>query len=234
MHHQNFDIHDLNKTLKAYWNDVFKTLIAEVINKDDIKVSNPLDQALKDLGDSSETILDIGTGQGYCLFAAFLLGTKVKKGFGIDPSKHAIDFARETARLSGLKGLSFEEGDHTILQNMTNASFDGIICSNVLDVIPYQTSEELIHMMDNLLKPGGILLLKFNFYLTDELIKKLGMEAIEENTYRMNGILRGVNLTTEAWIKRFPGYELFRIEQYERVPNGPKDRVIMLKKQLCK
>jgi SAM-dependent methyltransferase len=221
---------DLNIILKAFWNDYFKTLTPQVINKNDVKVSNPLDQALKDLGDACENILDIGTGQGYCLFTSYLLGHQVKYGLGIDPSEHAIDFARKTAKMSELFGLNFEEGDHTCLHDLAEASFDGIICSNVLDVIPYQTSDDVIKIMDRLLKPGGILLLKFNFYLTDERIKKLEMEEIEANTYRMNGVLRAVNLTTKDWIKRFEGYDLIRTEQYERIPDGPKDRVIMLKK----
>ena len=57
------------------------------------------------------------------------------------------------------------------------------------------------------------------------------MEEIDKNTYTMNGIIRGMNLTNEEWIKRFSGFSLIKTDEYERIPNGPKDRIIILKKE---
>ncbi|MDO5591060.1 MAG: methyltransferase domain-containing protein [Lachnospiraceae bacterium] len=60
---------------------------------------------------------------------------------GIDASKAGIQFATETARLSDYKTAAFiEGGDHTVKQLEEN-SFDGVILSNVLDVMPKDVSK---------------------------------------------------------------------------------------------
>lgn len=220
----------MNETLKAYWNEHFQNLEPQAIDRSMIDLSNPLNQALKALGDQAEHILDLGTGTGYCLFSAYLSGTRVKTGIGIDPSKNAIEYARKTSAMSDIVGLSFEVGDENDLNRLKDASFDAIICSNVLDVVPFETSEIMIPMIDRLLKQGGLLLLKLNFFLTDELIVKLSMEEIDRNTYRKDGILRAVNMTSEQWIRRFPGYDVIETGYYARIENGPKDRILLLKK----
>lgn len=220
----------MNETLQAYWNAYFQNLEPQAIDRSMIDLSNPLDQALKTLGDQAKHILDFGTGAGYCLFSAYLSGTRVKTGIGIDPSKNAIDYARKTSAMSDIVGLSFEVGDENDLNRLKDASFDAIICSNVLDVVSFETSEIMIPMIDRLLKQGGLLLLKLNFYLTDELVGKLSMEEIDRNTYRKDGILRAVNLTTVQWIRRIPGYDVIKRACYERIENGPKDRILLLKK----
>lgn len=46
----------------------------------------------------------------------------------------------------------------------------------------------------------------------------------------MNVILRAVNLTTDNLISIFDGFRVIEIGKYERIPNGPKDRVILFQK----
>jgi SAM-dependent methyltransferase len=220
----------MNIDLKQFWNNQFTKLEPTVIKTNEVKEENSLDKFLKYLGDHSEKILDIGTGSGYGLLTAKILGEKAKYGLGIDPSLNAINFLNKTCEMSDIKGICGQVGDHKILENELSESFDGIICSNVVDVVPEKTANEIIREIQRLLKPNGILVLKINFYLTEELIKKIKMEEVDTNAYAINGILRGVNYTLDEWINRFDGFEVIEREEYERIPNGPKDRVLLLRK----
>jgi len=223
------NIKELNNNLQKFWNDWFNDNEAKVIDLNEMKIDNKLDEYLKYLGDNSKSILDIGTGLGYCLIKARLLGSKVQYCLGVDTSINAINYAVKTCELSNINDIEFKVGGNSLLETLPNESFDGIICSNVLDVIPEETSTAIIEQIKRIMKPNGIILLKLNFYLTDELIEKLKMEKLNDNSYAINGILRGVNYRTETWINKFEGYSVVAINEYERIKNGPKDRVIVLK-----
>ncbi len=224
------DIKKEDKKLREFWNNYFVKIKAEKITSSDAKIESKLDEFLKLVGDNCNNVLDIGTGTGYCAFKTAIMGNKVKKVIAIDPSENAINFINETCKISDIKKIQALIGDQEALKKFGNDAFDGIICSNVLDVVPNEITQEIISQIDRIMKSDGYLLLKFNFYLTDELIKKINMEKIDENTYAINGVLRGVNYTTEEWIKRFNNYKVENISEYERIPNGPKDRIVLLKK----
>ena len=219
-----------NKKLISFWDEFFKKVQPMTLKSEDAKVENDLDKYLKLLGDNCERVLDIGCGWGYGLIVAKLLGDKIKYGLGIDPSENGIHILNETCKLSGIEGLVGIAGTHEVLKENEDASFDGIICSNVLDVIPESTSNEVITEISRLLKPGGYFVLKFNFYLTEDLIQKIKMEKIGDNAYAIGGVLRGVNYTLDEWLSKFDGFELVEQSEYERIPNGPKDRVALLRK----
>lgn len=220
----------LNRNLQKFWNDNFKNLKPEKLSVSDIKVNNELDKAIKFIGDNANQVLDIGTGSGYALFYAKVLGKKINYGLGIDTSINAIEYSKETARLSQITGLEFKVADHLYLESLPDLSYDGIICSNVLDVIPKDTSKAIIKEIKRLLIPNGYLLLKFNFYLTKAIIEKIKMQEIAENTFTLDGILRGVNYTTEQWLDNFKDFKVIKIAEYDRVKKGPKDRVVLLQK----
>lgn len=225
------NIEAINEKLINFWDKHFEKLETEAINRDDLSISNPLDEALKLLGDQCQNVLDFGCGSGYGLFLSALTGQRLTYGLGIDTSKNAIRFCQETSKKSNIRHLDFIASDEAYLDKLEPGSFDGIICSNVLDVVPYQTSEGMIRRLDRLLKPGGYFLLKINFYLTEEMIKRINMEALDHRSYAINGVLRGVNLTTEEWIDRFKAYDVIKIDAYQRLQKGPKDRLVLLIKQ---
>lgn len=224
------DIRKINQDLIQFWDHQFGQAKASKIEKKDIPLDNDLVKLIKFVGDRSETILDYGTGSGYALIAAKLHGTKMKKGLGIDPSINSIKLAKDICAMSNIEDLDFIVGKEENLENIEDHAFDGIVCSNVLDVIPYETSGQIIKEFSRIIKPKGYFLLKINFYLTDELINKIKMEKIGDNTYALNGILRGVNLSNKEWVERFNTFSVLEEASYQRLQKGPMDRIILFQK----
>jgi ubiquinone/menaquinone biosynthesis C-methylase UbiE len=213
-----------------FWDGYFKDSKPLQIDPKEVKVEHAFDAYLKQIGDTCQNVLDVGCGMGTSLMGAKCLGHIMEKGVGFDASKHAIYFAEQTTQLSGITGLSFYQADESFLKTIEDASFDGMICSNFLDVIIKELSDGIISEMKRILKPKGLLLLKLNFFLDASLIEKLKMELIDENTYQINGVIRSYNLPTEAWIQRFEGFEVMAIDGFQRAPHLPKDRILLLKK----
>ncbi len=224
-------IQDENKKLIAFWDQAFEKVKPMTLKADDFDISVDFNRLLKHIGDTCREVVDIGCGWGYGLFAAKILGKNMTYGLGIDPSEHAINIIEETCYLSDIHGIDAKAGMNDLLSMYDNHSFDGVICSNTLDVVPEETSNTIISDIKRILKPGGLCLLKFNFYLTDALINKTGMKEIDKDTYALEGILRGVNHTTEAWLSKFDGFDVIEQTVFPRIPNGPKDRVLFLRKK---
>lgn len=223
---------DLSQTLIEFWNQYFKAVEPMKLNKDEVKIESKLDEELKFIGDHCKHVLDIGCGLGTCLMTSKLLGHKLNQGIGIDPSEHAVHFANETVKLSEITGLTFQQGDHVTLSQYPDHTFDGIICSNTLDVIPTEISDKIIQEIYRLLSPGGFFLLKLNFHLDQTMIEKLKMESIGQDMYQINGVLRAVNRETETWIQQFNGLTLMRQAGYKRAPHLPDDRILVFTKPL--
>jgi ubiquinone/menaquinone biosynthesis C-methylase UbiE len=225
------DIKKTNQELMSFWDNFFNQYEPMTINAKDVKVENALDQYIKDVGDYANNILDFGSGIGQCIMMASLLGNKMTKGLAVDSSSKAIELLDKTLENSNIKGIETMVGTQKDLVSLPDHSFDGVLCSNVLDVVPFETSEEMIEEITRLLKPKGLLMLKLNFYLTEDIIKRTKAEEISKNSYTINGVLRSHNLTTEEWVERFKGFNLVKSDTYDRVKTGPLDRVLLLKKQ---
>jgi len=225
------NINKINNELIEFWNGFFTEYEPMTLDKEEAKVKDDLDQYIKDVGDYAKRVLDLGTGSGYCILSAALLGSKMSYGLAIDPSLQAIEKLDETLKNSNINLIETKVGTHHDLSSIEDGSFDGVLSSNVLDVVPYETSEEMIAEISRLLKPKGLLMLKLNFYLTDDIIKRTNAQRIAHNTYAINGILRAHNLTTEEWVRRFSDFRLLKSATYERIQNGPLDRVLLLERK---
>ena len=82
-----------------------------------------------------KNVLDFGCGTG---------DISTHKVLGIDASKVGIQFANETAKLSEYKTATFLEGREHMISQMEENSFDGVILSNVLDVMPEDLSKTVV------------------------------------------------------------------------------------------
>lgn len=220
-----------NEDLRDFWNSNYGKLEPMKIDPSEVVVESKLDEYLKELADKSAKVLDFGSGSGRFMITARLLSDGIEEGIGIDTSVNGVNFSNETCKLSNISNLEFRVGSHLDLEKIEEGYFDGIICSNTLDVVPLLTSNEMIKGLTRVLKPNGLFLLKINFPLTEELIKKINMEEIDKDTYSINGIMRGLDHTDEQWIEKFKDFDLLKQDLFERIPNGPKDRIFMFQKK---
>lgn len=132
-------------------------------------------------------------------------------GVGIDESETGINFANKTAKLSNYGNYNFMVGNIDTLSNFRDGEFDGIILSNVLDVMPESVADETVKELDRVLKNQGYWFIKVNpFYSRDE-IKEMEYEEIGDHMYVENGILRLRQETTLYWINYF--HRLGKIER---------------------
>lgn len=214
----------------SFWNSHFQNLQPMAIKKEDIILDTPLDECLQILGDECSEVLDIACGNGLCLIETKLIGNKTKKGLGFDTSKNAIENAKEIVHLSNLDNLNFVTADEGFLSSLEANSYDGIFCSNFLDVVPDEISLKVIANIKRIHKPNGLLLLKLNFHLSYDLIAKLRMEKVTDNCYAINGVFRANNKSTDEWLSLFDGYKAIKITGFQRAPNLPEDRLLLLKK----
>ena len=171
------------------WNQVFKECTPVDLRNLDLQVETMFDEALKLFAQKTTNVLDFGCGTGDISFQ-YLQYQPTHKVLGIDASKTGIEFATETARLSDYKTATFLEGtDHTVKQLEEN-SFDGVILSNVLDVMPKDVSKEVVEDLERVLKPGGYWFIK------------------------MNHVMRLRQATTNYWKERFTrfGKEIIYLE----------------------
>ena len=165
------------------WNQVFKECTPVDLRTLDLQVETMFDEALKLFAQKTTNVLDFGCGTGDISFQ-YLQYQPTHKVLGIDASKTGIEFATETARLSDYKTATFLEGtDHTVKQLEEN-SFDGVILSNVLDVMPKDVSKEVVD------------------------------ENMGNNIYEENHIMRLRQATTNYWKERFArfGKEIIYLE----------------------
>ncbi|HOF54070.1 MAG TPA: class I SAM-dependent methyltransferase [Bacilli bacterium] len=220
----------IKKEVMAFWNDHFQNLRATAIKRSDITIDTPLDEGLQILADSCQEVLDIACGNGLCLIEAKLLGGKIKRGLGFDASQNAIANANQIVALSGIENLRFEVGDETFLASIEDESYEGIFCSNFLDVVPDKLALKVIKDIQRILKPGGLLLLKLNFYLSEDLITRLKMEKVDKDSYAINGVFRANNKTSEQWLNLFGDFNLLKQNGFQRAPGLPADRLFLLKK----
>ncbi|MFA6755836.1 MAG: class I SAM-dependent methyltransferase, partial [Bacilli bacterium] len=189
-------------------------------------------QSLKFIGDHSSRVLEIGCADGYSLMYTNLYGKKVCFCLGIDTSINAINLAKETIKLSKLENINFELSSNASLDLINDNSFDGIICSNVLDVLPIEVAKGIIINIDRILCPNGYLFLKFNYYVSEELKSRIkGMVNMGENCYSLNGVLRLHNEPIEYWKKLFKDYKVIKETEFERIKDGPLDRILILQKK---
>ncbi len=87
----------------------------------------------------------------------------------------------------------------TWLYGVPSGTFDGIICSNVLDVVPQQTAEEIIEELARVSREGASVKIGLNFHMTEEAAKARGIVLVDGRKLYVNEVLRLVSLSDDEW-----------------------------------
>ena len=208
-----------NRTLIEFWSKAL-TLSEEdkestnAIDPDSWKEMAPsekLFRAAQELG-SCKKVLDYGCGNAWASIIAAKSGCS-----DVDAVDVAQGGAEAASFYAGLFGVSdrirVSYIDPAWLSTVAPGSYDGIICSNVLDVVPPETAREIAAGLARAAAPGARVAIGLNFYMSPERAAERGIVLEDGNRLYVDGVLRMVSRSDEQWSDFFS--EWFRVESLE-------------------
>lgn len=177
----------------------------------DLAPSQKLFEAVCSLGDRKK-ILDYGCGRGWASIIAAKSGCPDVTG--VELAENAVDSARFEAKLFGVDDrVAVHHVSEEWITQAPSDSYDGIICSNVLDVIPEEVAENIIAHLHRVAQEGAGVVIGMNYYMEPKDNPERKMMVKNRNHIYLNGILRLVCRTDKEWTETFERY--FAVEKLE-------------------
>ena len=205
---------DYNRAVNL-WNETYSHCKIVDLKGKNLSVEPMFDICLDIFASKCKNILDFGCGTGDIIFQCYEFGN-MNYGLGVDLSQTGIDYARKMTLVNNYHGLNFDIGDISYFDSYEEGSFDGIILSNVLDVMPKDVAVTTFIRLTELLPPKGLMFVKLNPYYDKEDMKKWGMTQIKDNLFEEDGVLRYRELDTVTWKHSFE--KSFNIIRYLEFP----------------
>lgn len=231
------------ETYDSRYSEFYIFLSAETLNR----ILKPFEDGL---------ILDVATGTGRSLLPLLKKGYKV---IGIDLTEAMLAIAKDKARETLDMDVNLIQGDALCLPFRDN-SFDALVCTRFIHIMPYKAQKLLISEMGRIVKPGGMLICEFyspfwggflwwtpigrkypKRYTWPRQIKELFSEykivsKIGLGLPGMNSIAKKVNfslaLYTSRWLNVFPIKHLcYQILIVARKNKQPQDNMLNFSKR---
>ena len=210
----------VNEELIEFWNSAislsneFKEQIKEEIpDYKELAPSLKLFDAAKELGNCKK-VLDYGCGSGWASIIAAKSGCR--DVLSVDLGQNIIDTINFYARLYEVDDklhASLISADW--LSTVDSDLFDGFICSNVLDVVPIETSESIIKEISRIVTKDAKIIIGLNFYLSNEQAKSRDMELVDGKYLFVNGVLRLTSLSDDEWSNTISKYfDVIKIDHF--------------------
>jgi len=203
-------MNDDYEKLVSFWNNNFiltaddkKELEANHTNYLSLAPNTKLVDALK-LFISCNNILDYGCGNGW---ASIILG---KLGINhinaVDVAENSIEVVNALCDIYNLHdNVDAIHIDDKWLSNEKSNSYDGFFSSNVIDVIPYDMSVEVIKNAARIVKDDSYVIFSMNYYI-DTLNLNVPGYIVKGSHIYIDGILRLNSLSDIEWIDIFNKY----------------------------
>lgn len=213
------DAKKVNSDLVAFWNEAIKLPedYKEEVRKAtdnsvmDIVPSQKLYDAVKELG-SCKKVLDYGCGSGWGAIVAASNGCK--DVLAVDLGKNITDAAKFYADVLGANTKT-EVIDENWIKNVPACTFDGLVCSNVLDVVPLETAENIVKEMARITTSDAKIVIGLNFYMSKEMAKKRNIELVDDMYLFVNDVLRLSSLSDDEWKIIFaPYFEVVKLDYF--------------------
>lgn len=209
------NIKEDNQTLREHWDNVFRQAesITDERDWEELAPSRKLFDAAASLG-SCARMLDYGCGSGWASVIAAKHGCQDITA--ADMSYHAIVHTSANAKFHGVsKQIHPVKIDDAWLKSIPDHTYDGFFCSNVLDVIPPLTADEIIRESARIVSDEAIVIISMNYYLSPQRAEEKGLELVEGSRLYVDGVLRMVSRTDEEWLERFsPYYSLLQLDHF--------------------
>lgn len=213
------DAKKVNSDLVAFWNEAIKLpedYKEEVKRANDNSVmdivpSQKLYDAVKELG-SCKKVLDYGCGSGWGAIVAASNGCK--DVLAVDLGKNITDAAKFYADVLGTN-IKTEVIDENWIKSVPACTFDGLVCSNVLDVVPLETAENIVKEMARITTSDAKIVIGLNFYMSKEMAKKRNIELVDDMYLFVNDVLRLSSLSDDEWKIIFaPYFEVAKLDYF--------------------
>ena len=175
-----------NQTLIAFWDKAFALSEADqkqMLEGDgsdwkEIAPSEKLYQAACSL-EKRNKVLDYGCGSAWAAIIAAKSGCADVTA--ADAAPGAVQAARLYAARYGVADRVHAVcSDSNWLQSVPDGTFDGLICSNVLEVPP-ETAEEILRDLARVATRDGTVIVGLNYYLSPEAAAARNMDLADGN-----------------------------------------------------
>ena len=177
-------------------------------------------------------VLDYGCGEGWA--AISLCKSGCKDVTGVDVVENAIKFAKILAdAYKAGDGFKAECVGTDWIAKEKEATYDGIFCSNVIDVLPPEVSDDIIQNIARVATSDAKIVISMNYFKKTESNPEKDIEVKNGIEVYVNGVLRLVTRTDEEWSERFSKY--FEVEKidYFAWPGEDEEtrRIFIMKKK---
>lgn len=210
-----------NQALIAFWDKAFALSDEDQKQRledggpdwKEIAPSEKLYRAACALGQRKK-VLDYGCGNAWASIIAAKSGCADVTA--ADAAPGAVQAARLYAARYGVADRVHAVcSDSNWLQSVPDGTFDGLICSNVLDVIPPETVEAILRELARVTTQDGILIVGLNYYLSPEAAAARSIDLADGNRLYIDGVLRLVSRTDAEWARIFsPWYTVKKLEHF--------------------
>ena len=228
---------EVNQVLIKFWDsamnlskeDIDEINASSVGEAIELAPSPKLAEAVKELGQCHH-VLDYGCGSGWAAIIASKSGAKQVDA--VDLGENIIETVKVYVRKYQPCSVNAQTINADWLKNVPNDTYDGFISSNVLDVVPLETAQEIIKETARVVVKDAKVIIGLNFFMDEEAAKKRNIELIEGKYLIMNGVLRLTSLSDEEWTKMFsPYFKVIKLD-YFAWPNEPREtrRLFILKR----
>ena len=208
-----------NRKLIEFWNSAFAMSEEDKAEErergqdgwKDMAPSEKLFNAACSLA-SKKKVLDYGCGSAWAGIAAAKSGC---------PDVTVVDVSAGAAEMAGFYADLYGTADSMHiscvapdwLSSVPDGTFDGIICSNVIDVVPPETAGYIIKEFSRIAAVDAVVVIGMNYYMSLEKAVERGTELVDGNMVYVDGVLRLVSRPDEEWAEVFS--EFFSVKKLD-------------------
>ncbi len=157
-------------------------------------------------------VLDYGCGEGWAGITLSKAGCNDVTC--VDVVENAIKFANFLSIAYGVtSNYKAKYVSTDWISKEEENSYDGIFCSNVIDVLPADVAEDIIRNISRIATKDAKIIISMNYYLEPVSRPDKNIEVKNGNEIYLNGILRVVSRTDEEWAEILSDY--FEVEKIE-------------------
>lgn len=226
---------------KNFWNTAFamndkvKKEAENTVDKENgwkqLASSEKLFHAVQSLG-ARKRVLDYGCGEGWAAIIAAKSGCMDVTG--AETANNAVEMARFYVNLYGVeKSVQVKHISEQWITEVPAESYDGIFCSNVLDVVPEEVAESILNNLERIAEKGASVIIGMNYYMEPKDNEERNIRVKNGNCVYLNGVLRLVSRTDEEWTEILSRYFVVEKLEYFAWPgeDSERRRLFYLKKK---